>query len=367
MKRIFSKAYFSTNVIRISFSDIENISKTKNFSSIRKEIEQAYGKHGLGAIIIKDVPNHYEIKHTLLSMTHRLVNLPADVLKSIESPSTNYAFGWARGKEKYEGSDIDSRKGSFYANLKVYNELKGITTNKSSDENLWPYKNMPELEPAFHALGNQIRQVSFHLVRCIDDYIKNIFPEYQYKHDNIIKESESNKARLLHYFPRQETPIDKNEDWCGWHNDHGSITGLTSAMYFDKNNNIVNDKLKLEKTGLWAQTRTGEKVKVTYGMNDIAYQIGEAYQILSGGKLIATPHAVFVDKDIPEDVHRSTYALFMQPSKKLVMNLPKGASMKDIKTDEIYHVPKLEKRFYKDGMTFEEFNDKTMKAFASDY
>lgn len=26
---------------------------------------------------------------------------------------------------------------------------------------------------------------------------------------------------------------DADADWCGWHNDHGTLTGLTSAMYFD--------------------------------------------------------------------------------------------------------------------------------------
>ncbi len=27
--------------------------------------------------------------------------------------------------------------------------------------------------------------------------------------------------------------------WCGWHNDHGSLTGLTSAMYMDADGNVV--------------------------------------------------------------------------------------------------------------------------------
>ncbi len=26
---------------------------------------------------------------------------------------------------------------------------------------------------------------------------------------------------------------DADGDWCGWHNDHGLLTGLASAMYFD--------------------------------------------------------------------------------------------------------------------------------------
>ena len=29
-------------------------------------------------------------------------------------------------------------------------------------------------------------------------------------------------------------PKDAENDWCGWHNDHGTLTGLASAMYLDQ-------------------------------------------------------------------------------------------------------------------------------------
>jgi len=34
-----------------------------------------------------------------------------------------------------------------------------------------------------------------------------------------------------------EDEKDAENDWCGWHNDHGTLTGLCSAMYFDKHGN----------------------------------------------------------------------------------------------------------------------------------
>lgn len=356
----FFKKSFS-KIIKIDFSDLKKISDTKNYSSIKNEIKEAYGPNGLGALIVKDVPNHFQLKYNLLKLTKKLADLPKESLLSLEKPKLGYSIGWSHGKERFEDR-VDERKGSYYGVLKVYNELKGLIENKSEDINVWPVKDLPELEISFMELGNQIRQVSFHLIRCIDYYIKSIYPSYTYKNDEIIKASDANKARLLHYFPRGNSVLN-NGDWCGWHNDHGTITGLTSAMYFDSNNNLVNDNLKLEKTGLWAQTRSGDKVKVSYGQNDIAFQIGETYQILSGGTLIATPHAVIVDNDIPSDVHRSTYALFMQPKKTLKLEIPNGSTMKNIETSEIYTVPKLQKRFIKNGMTFEEFDKETIKEF----
>jgi len=50
-----------------------------------------------------------------------------------------------------------------------------------------------------------------------------------------LKQSRKATARLLHYFPVEQLKIDKKDmQWCGWHNDHGTLTGLVSAMYIDR-------------------------------------------------------------------------------------------------------------------------------------
>jgi isopenicillin N synthase-like dioxygenase len=46
----------------------------------------------------------------------------------------------------------------------------------------------------------------------------------------------SHIGRLLHYFPF-DVKENVQDDWCGWHNDHGALTALTSSMYIDKNGN----------------------------------------------------------------------------------------------------------------------------------
>lgn len=53
----------------------------------------------------------------------------------------------------------------------------------------------------------------------------------------LITEGKSHIGRMLHYFPFSQKKSASEADWCGWHNDHGALTALTSAMYIDQNGN----------------------------------------------------------------------------------------------------------------------------------
>ena len=70
----------------------------------------------------------------------------------------------------------------------------------------------------------------------MDLYVKAREPKYETgKLERILKQSRKATARLLHYFPVEQLKIDKKDmQWCGWHNDHGTLTGLVSAMYIDR-------------------------------------------------------------------------------------------------------------------------------------
>ena len=98
--------------------------------------------------------------------------------------------------------------------------------------------------------------------------------------------------------------------YCGWHNDHSSLTGLTKAMYIDENGNEV--QVKDPQSGLYIKSRNSENIKVNIPADSVAYQIGETSQILSGGKLQATPHVVVTNPNTA-GVSRNTMAVFMGP------------------------------------------------------
>jgi isopenicillin N synthase-like dioxygenase len=273
----------------------------------------------------------------------------------LERPDINYALGWSHGKE-YFNDKPDYLKGSYYAQLLQYN------TDNPIDNNVWP-KQFPDLRQTFLDLGNVIRNIGFIILDIIDSYIRSTYPKYDINYRRLIEESRENTGRMLYYFPKNKAKENMNidaENWCEWHNDHGSLTGLASAIYLDENENEINTKLT--KTGLYIQNRRGEVIRVTFGKDDIAYQLGETLQIHSGGILHATPHAVKVLEDIPDDIARVTFALFMEPNKDVKMTIPEGSEINNILTSEIYKVPKVQERF-KNGMTFGEFNDATINKY----
>ena len=126
-------------------------------------------------------------------------------------------------------------------------------------------------------------------------------PGYESKLEKILRHSKCCKARLLHYFPMDDDGNDDSAEvftddtqfssWCGWHNDHGSLTGLIPALYLDTNGNII--PCPDGKAGLYIKSRTGELVHATIPDNAIAFQVGETAQIHTGGWLQATPHGEY--------------------------------------------------------------------------
>jgi isopenicillin N synthase-like dioxygenase len=99
--------------------------------------------------------------------------------------------------------------------------------------------------------------------------------------------------------------------WCGWHFDHGSLTGLTCAMYMREDARVPNPDTQ---SGLYIRDRLGSIVKAVFAEEDIAYQMGEATEIHSGGLFRATLHCVQAAcGESAVGVDRNTFALFMQP------------------------------------------------------
>jgi len=123
-------------------------------------------------------------------------------------------------------------------------------------------------------------------------------PGYEPKLEKILRHSKCCKARLLHYFATEnesnddsaeiETDDTEFSNWCGWHNDHGSLTGLLPALYLNSDGEIVD--CPDSKAGLYIKNRSGKLVHAKIPENAIAFQVGETMQIHTGGLLQATPH-----------------------------------------------------------------------------
>lgn len=120
--------------------------------------------------------------------------------------------------------------------------------------NVWPtVPSMAEFAPAFKTLGRIVADVGLALAHACD--VASFVP-----HSNIrdmIANSQSNKARLLHYYPQVGSGGD---DACGLHIDHSILTGLCSAMYFDDRGEVV--AAPSDKAGLFIYPRGESEVPV---------------------------------------------------------------------------------------------------------
>jgi isopenicillin N synthase-like dioxygenase len=371
-----TKPQYINNLIARSFSQYKKLEltiidykKLTNEQNLHKEIENGFGKDGPGLLVVKNIPEYTEARMNLLPLAQKLANLPKDQLKKYEIPEAFYAIGWSHGKEQFQGQ-YDFSKGSFYANP-IYDQQKydpeAVKIGNSSAPNVWPSE-IKELEPAFKKMGQVIKQTATHLSKHIDSYLHKQVPNIEpHKFEKMTRDTTQFMGRLLHYFPVESTDnsqtVVKGDEanWCGWHNDHGALTGLTSAIYLDKSGKVVD--FADEESGLFIRNRQGDVVKAAIPKDCLAFQLGETLQILSGGSLIATPHCVIQGNKMKGlGLSRNTFACFMAPEWNEPMKVPAGKTREDAFVKGIFGVPKLQDR-WKDNHNYFQFSNETIKYY----
>jgi hypothetical protein len=199
---------------------------------------------------------------------------------------------------------------------------------------------LPDFAPAFSALTSLIISTAALVAAACDRYAEREIPGYTpHTLEAIVRQSSTTKARLLHYYPppliptpppapRPPPPLssspslvsspslssptdngDNNDDnddgWCATHLDHGCLTGLTSAFYTPELPPLRLDQSPASTpilpelphapdptAGLYIRSRTGATVKVDIPRDSLAFQTGEALEIITRGKFRAVPHFV---------------------------------------------------------------------------
>jgi isopenicillin N synthase-like dioxygenase len=292
-------------------------------------IEEAYVFDGLGLLTVSNVPNVLEKRKDLLMLAREYALLPDQIKKKSEATAeTFYSFGWSHGKELFNG-EPDVSKGSFYANPQhdVVTEDAALIKKFPSycSPNVWPTEDLPALRDSFMTMGGLVCDVGQLLLSQCDRYVESQSPAFQQGSlGGMLARSRVSKARLLHYFPLDdvsEKAKAKADSWCGWHNDHGAITGLTSNLFLDECGKEV--AKPDPEAGLLIQSRSGKTIQAGFRPDQLAFQIGEAAMVLSGGLLMATPHSVRAAYgEAARGVSRETFAVFMQPMYDESLDIP---------------------------------------------
>ncbi|KAI8610272.1 Clavaminate synthase-like protein [Chytriomyces sp. MP71] len=285
--------------------------KEGNADKLFPAIESAFGEGGLGIIVVHmpEMADFHAKRTTLLGMAPKVAALPEDVKKELEHAESQFSFGWSHGKEKFEGVP-DTLKGSYYAQIYERETYELEYQQKFpfyAHKNIWPSTNAmggADLKDAFIGLGQTMTETGTLLAQRIDEFLATRHTGLPSIQKALSSPRNCHKGRLLYYFPK-ETESDSTGSWCGLHLDHSLLTGLTRAI-FDPAVLPTSDA-----SGLYIQTRDGEMARVTIPEDCIAFQVGEAAQILSKNVLRATPH--LVKGTDAAGVNRSTFACFLQP------------------------------------------------------
>jgi isopenicillin N synthase-like dioxygenase len=298
-------------------------------------LPDAFGADSLGIIIVSGIDARFkQLRARVLSSASQLAHLPVGVLEKLEDPEAFWLVGWSCGKEKLASGLPDDKKGSFYVNCSFYkdsrlegpeehtvtaNDLKGYTAS-----NIWPEeKLLPNFQKDLKELICLMIDVAVTVAQACDRYIA--------KHhagsvpvgylEKIVKESNTTKARLLHYFSfeKEQSTVNKNEDdWCGEHVDHSCLTALTSELLLNEDDSTQQEVFvdssdeQARQAGLHIKNRHGETVKVTIPKDCLAFQTGSALEVISGGQFKAVPH--YVKAYEKPGLNRNTLAVFCQPS-----------------------------------------------------
>lgn len=298
-------------------------------------LPEAFGPDSLGVIIVSGVDSKFkELRSRVLRSASHLAHLPAEVLKTLEDPDAFWLIGWSCGIEKLASGLPDDKKGSFYVNCSFYKDdsLEGPDNFTNTDtvlkgytaSNIWPDEHLlPNFKKDLKELICLMIDTAVIVAQACDRYIA----KYQAGSvpvgylEKIVKESNSTKARLLHYFSFEEedrTAKKSEDDWCGEHLDHSCLTALTSELLLSETDSsekevFVSPSDEQAKTaGLHIKNRHGKTVKVDIPKDCLAFQTGSSLEMISGGQFKAVPH--YVKAYEKPGLNRNTLAVFCQPS-----------------------------------------------------
>lgn len=351
-------------------SEIESVAK-----SVQSKIHAAFGLDGLGILLVNQLPESYAVhREALLQAGHCLPSLPPAELSALEFPSLHYAVGYSHGREQFDGKP-DLAKASFYANAQHEDPANGDTRlarlyPSHMHRNQWPSNPVVrELQPAFMHIGALITEVGLLVARQCDTLVRQLRGDQEALPSlvDMLAKSRSAKGRVLHYFASATQSV--SMPWCGYHNDHGTITGLIASQLFTKAGKPVtaagvggaSDGTR-KRAGLHVLMAGMDEMharKVEIPADCLAMQIGETAQIATAGLLRATAHTVLVE---PGCAHsRVSMAVFLQPNPWEVLTLPAHTDAKDVLASSAL-VPSLLERF-ESGDTFGKFAHNTFAKY----
>lgn len=373
--------------LAIETLDVADVSSRTEGSCRRVQacLARAFGPGGPGILCVSRLPAWYPAERaSLLASARAFASLPTERRSRYELAHLDFSVGWSCGREQFKGR-VDDMKGSYYGNPVFDDPSQGNHESARRYKhllapNVWPRaEGHANMELPFKRIGSLIDELGRNLAWHCDRYVESVVgggTVFTKLHDSLSR-SRAQKGRLLHYYPplsRQDKssgPLAPRSDngnlWCGFHNDHGTLTGLVAGQFYDEVDNATLASSPDPSAGLFVSPGGADcgLSRVTFPADSIAFQTGEAAQIVSGGILCATSHAVrMVPMHCAEEqkISRSTMAVFLQPQPDEALDLPPwdADGCAALSTSKL--VPPLRTRYCPND-SFASFGAKTIAAY----
>ncbi|OMJ69645.1 hypothetical protein SteCoe_32577 [Stentor coeruleus] len=307
-------------------------------------IEEALGLKGSGSILVKCDDEFLFLRRKVLNGINQLKALPKEEQVLLEDPDSGYRTGLNYGKivSKSKGRVT---KSFFNANCVSDNPTPVLNKNR------WP-KSLTDFKNDFIKLSTYFVQFTISVAKILDKHLQKEFPEIKFQSfEKTLKESDQHLGHLLNYYPQNtKTEISR------WHNDHQMFTMVTCPMYFNAEDNALIDEDNIHlRSEFELKNRNGEILQLLVKNDEALFHVGETAQVMSGGLIQATPHAVITNGDRP-NMYRNTLVVFTMPRSDFVMNSPLGDKA-IIEHKEVFPL----KKKWKQGINFQDYNENYLK------
>lgn len=151
-----------------------------------------------------------DLYHYPLTLLYSAIILTLPLAAKLENPEGKYLTGWSRGKETLKNGQVDTLKGSYYANCAFYvspDLTSAIPTPEFSlanfpeylSPNIWPPESLlPCFRQTFEELCTLIIDTGVLVARACDRYAHVKIPDYRPCYCKLISPMSIVFLRLMH-------------------------------------------------------------------------------------------------------------------------------------------------------------------------
>ncbi|MFK7985812.1 MAG: isopenicillin N synthase family dioxygenase [Sandaracinaceae bacterium] len=251
-------------------------------------IAEGFGTYGL--VYVANHGIDMEARDRLFERFVALSDRPREEKEPLNRGDIWYQRGWTPPNTEravVAGGQPDFKECYFAAPVKT-DEACGIQYPEIFADNVWP-EGLPGFQEDYVAVGQQLHEAGLSLLTGVAVWLGL----HQRWFDNRLAGG-AHVFRLLRYLPLDAGQVAAGVVWGEEHTDFNLLTLLPGGRFLDPDGQP--GERPDDASGLYLRTRDGRKVRGRAPEGCVVAQVGQQLEILTGGRLTATPHVITASK-----------------------------------------------------------------------